>query len=357
MADPQTPGWLRPFVIVATVVVVLGGGYKAAQKLAEFAGGLSPEETAATAIAPGQVVSLVIPPGATARQIASQLAESGVVADADEFESAVEGFAAASSLKAGSYELVTGMGLSEVIAVLAKGPAADSYRVTIPEGLRLSEVLDLLAAETPHSLEDLEAALLGGLSSSLLPEGDVTLASWEGLLFPDTYEFATEGSAVAVVLKLSETMESRVESIDWTAAEDAGLTRYQGIVIASIIESEALVDMDRAEISSVIRNRMAIDMRLQIDATVLFAMGVRGVNLTLSDLEIDSPYNTYRIVGLPPTPIGAPRLASLEAAANPNETEFLFYVLTSTEGTHSFTASYDEFLVFKNQAKADGIIP
>lgn len=357
MADPQTPGWLRPFVIVAAVVVLLGGGYKAAHRLAEFAGGLSQEDTAAPAMDPGQVVSLVIPPGATARQIATQLAEAGVVEDANEFESAVEGFAAASSLKAGSYELVAGMGLSEVIAVLARGPAAESYRVTIPEGLRLAEVLDILAAETPHSREELEAALLGGLSSSLLPEGEVTLASWEGLLFPDTYEFAAEGSTLAVVQKLSETMESRVESIDWTSAEDAGLTQYQGIVIASIIESEALVELDRPKISSVIRNRMAIDMPLQIDATVLYAMGVRGVSLTLSDLEIDSPYNTYRIFGLPPTPIGSSRLSSLEAAANPSDTEFLFYVLTSTEGSHSFTASYDEFLVLKNQAKDDGVIP
>jgi UPF0755 protein len=357
MADPQTPAWLRPIIITSTVAVVLIGGFSAAKKLAAFADDLAPSDTNASEVVPGLVVDFVVAPGSVARDIAAQLAAAGVIADADQFEAAVEDVGAASSLKAGAYELVSGMELDEIISVLARGPAAESYRVTIPEGLRLDEILTLLAAETPHTREELEGALTDGLTSSLLPEGATTIEAWEGLLFPDTYEFAADGSARAVMLKLAETMELRVESVDWTKLEALGLTRYDAIIVASIIESEAKLDIDRPKIASVIYNRLDIDMRLQIDATVLYAMGKRGIGLSLSDLDIESPYNTYLIDGLPPGPIGAPRLASLQAAADPLASDFLFYVLTNVDGTHSFTASYDEFLVFKNQAKDDGVIP
>lgn len=357
MADPQTPPWLRPIIISATVAVVLIGGFSAAKKLATYADGLAPSDTSATEVVPGLVVNFVVAPGTNARDIAAQLAAAGVIADADLFESTVEDIGAAGSLKAGAYELVSGMALDEIIAVLAQGPAAESYRVTIPEGLRLEEILTLLAEETPHTREELAGALTDGLASSLLPEGVTTISAWEGLLFPDTYEFATAGSARSVMVKLAETMELRVESVDWTKLEETGLTRYEGIIIASLIESEAKLDIDRAKIASVIFNRIDLGMRLQIDATVLYAMNQRGIGLTLSDLEIDSPFNTYLIDGLPPGPIGAPRLASLQAAADPLESDFLFYVLTNVDGTHSFTASYDEFLVFKNQAKEDGVLP
>ncbi|MDH3397677.1 MAG: endolytic transglycosylase MltG, partial [Acidimicrobiia bacterium] len=136
-----------------------------------------------------------------------------------------------------------------------------------------------------------------------------------------------------------------------------GLSVYEGIIVASLIEAEAGVDGDRPLIASVVVNRLDLPMVLGIDATVIYAVGQRGKSLTQSDLDIDSPYNTRKFAGLPPTPIGGPGRASLEAAASPAATDFLYYVLTSATGAHSFTASYDEFLALKQQALNDGLIP
>ncbi len=110
-------------------------------------------------------------------------------------------------------------------------------------------------------------------------------------------------------------------------------------------------------VASVIYNRLAADMLLQIDATVQYALEERKPALSLEDLEVDSPYNTYREAGLPPTPIAGVGIASLEAAADPADTDFLFYVLTSRNGEHSFAETEAEFLEFKEQARRDGIIP
>ena len=127
--------------------------------------------------------------------------------------------------------------------------------------------------------------------------------------------------------------------------------------MASIIEGETRVDADRPQVASVIVNRLSVGMPLQIDATILYALDARGIGLTLADLEVASPYNSYTNLGLPPTPIGTPGKASLEAAASPPETDFIYYVLTSADGSHSFTDDYNQFLRWKDQAKSEGLFP
>jgi UPF0755 protein len=125
-----------------------------------------------------------------------------------------------------------------------------------------------------------------------------------------------------------------------------------------MIEREAALDDERPIIASVIFNRLELGMLLQIDATVVYALGgLPEGGLTLDDLEIDSPYNTYRRPGLPPTPIAGVRAASLQAVAEPEETDYLYYVLISEDGSHAFTADFDEFLELQEQARRDGIIP
>lgn len=347
---------LRPLIIVLVIAGVGLATWWGATGLADWASGLGGGGGGPEIVA-GNEVTVEIPSGSTARSIGVTLEDAGVVA-ADDFEDAVGDRGVASELQAGSYTFISGTDVDVIIDALIAGPLVETFWVTIPEGLRATEILDLLAKDTPHDRTQLEGALLGGgVSSSLLPDGDMTLASWEGLLFPDTYEFAAEASAADVLGLLASTMEQRVATIDWSRMEEADLTVYEGLVIASLIESEAGVDADRPLISSVVENRLGIGMPLQIDATVLYALDRRGGSVTLDDLEVDSPYNTYAVTGLPPTPIGAPGLASLEAAAAPADTDYLYYVLTSEDGSHSFTADYDEFLAFKQQAKDDGIIP
>jgi len=241
---------------------------------------------------------------------------------------------------------------------LIEGPNLSTFRVTIVEGRRIGEVLDDLARQSSFGREEFAAALLdGSVESIYLPESVQGVQAWEGLLFPDTYDFFADATPPEILQRLSNEMERRVGELRWEDFLDRGLSLYEGIVMASMVEAEAAIDEDRPLIASVLFNRLDARMMLQIDATVLYALGERRSGLTLEDLEIDSPYNTYRIDGLPPTPIGAPGFRSLEAVVAPAVTEFRYYVLTSPDGAHTFTATYEEFLAAKEQAKADGVLP
>lgn len=345
-------------VLAVLVVLAALAGLGLAGK-AMFADLLSPSETTVLGTATvGVPVTVEVPAGASARTIASLLQEADVIPSARNFERAVEDGGYTQRLGAGRYELTTGMATDDVIATFLAGPAFETYRITVREGLRIGEVLTEIANQTDYLEEELEEALLSGAVQSSLLNGPIaSIQDWEGLLFPDTYEFETDASAASILGKLASTMESRVQSIDWTAWTDRGYTIYDGLIGASIIEAETKVDADRPDVASVIVNRMEVGMPLQIDATVLYAMDARGIGLTLADLEIDSPYNTYLNPGLPPTPIGGPRLVSLEAIADPPETDYIYYVLTDADGSHSFTADYNQFLIWKDQAKAEGLFP
>jgi UPF0755 protein len=312
--------------------------------------------TAPPGLEPGLPVSVEIPPGSAARQIGVLLAEAGVVASAGQFELAVRTTETAERLQAGRYDLETGMSNDAVIDMLLTGPVIETFRVVVREGLWIDEVIEEIARQTDFEIAEIVAAL-GNVTSPLLQGRASDPISWEGLLFPDTYDFPLDASPRDILQRLADTMQRRIAAIDWSQLESRGLTVYEGIIIASLVEAEAGVDGDRPLIASVVVNRLEVPMVLGIDATVIYAIGERGKALTLTDLEVDSTYNTRRFAGLPPTPIGGPGRASLEAAAAPAETDFLYYVLTSPTGEHSFTASYDEFLAFKQQAVNDGLIP
>ena len=339
-------------IVVVGVVAVLGG-----RGLANWAGrlGSPPDVTAPAGIAADVPVDIEVSRGSSARQIGEQLAQAGVVNSSLAFEVAVRSAGVEDRLQAGTYRFVTGMSPGDALDVLLAGPESNSYRVTIHEGLRVSEILDRLAEQTPYTRQELEQALPE--VSSTLGFGGSDLEGWEGGLFPDTYEFTKDATPKEILQRLASTMEDRVATVDWSPLEQLGYTVNDGLVMASMIEAEARLDEDRRLIASVIVNRLEIGMPLQIDATVLYALGERGVALSAKDLEIDSPYNTYQNVGLPPTPIDAPGLASLRAAADPATTDYLYYVLTSPDGGHSFAATYEEFQAYKAQAKKDGVLP
>jgi UPF0755 protein len=308
-------------------------------------------------VEPGVPVTVEIPAGSSGQDIGAILAANGVVRSALEFEVAVRNVDAAQSLKAGTYEFMTLMEPDEVVAMLVSGPASPVFRATVVEGLRVEEILTALAESTTHEYQDYVDALLGGeVSTSIrqMPE-EPTLSDWEGLLFPDTYEFSRSADPEDILQRMASTMEQRVNSIDWTAWEALGYTKYQGIVVASLIESEVRVAEERPTVSSVLHNRLADGIRLEIDATVLYALGTRDV--AEFDREVDSPYNTYIASGLPPTPISAPGRASLEAAAAPAATGYYFYVLSDLEGRHAFAETFEEHQANVNQAREDGVLP
>lgn len=360
---PDQPVWSRVGKVIAAVAAVVLAGVlvvAGASYLGRTVGdALGPQQVgdAPVNVKPGLPVTVEIPPGSTGQDIGAILAAQGVVRSALEFEVAVRNVDAAQKLQAGSYDLTTLMDPADVVAVLVTGPAPAVYRVTVIEGLRINEILVSLAEQTPHDYSDFERALLDGdVTTSLVDlPASPKLTDWEGLLFPDTYEFSAGAAPADILQRLASTMEQRVNSIDWSDWESLGYTKYQGIVLASLVESEVLLDDERPIVSSVIHNRLADGMKLDIDATVLYALGTRDI--ARFDREVDSPYNTYVVGGLPPTPISAPGRASLEAAAAPDDTTYLFYVLSDLDGHHAFASTIEEHNANVAKAREDGVLP
>lgn len=361
--EPPRPTWKRLSRVLLTVglvalsgVLVVGGASYLGRQVGAAIGSDEVSESPVD-VEPGQPVTIEIPPGSTGQDIGALLAAQGVVRSALEFEVAVRSVDAAERLQAGTYDMVTLMDASDVVAMLVSGPGPAVFRVTVIEGLRIEEILNSLAEDTGHTFSDFESALLDGDVSTSLREmpDEPELTDWEGLLFPDTYEFSRSVSAEDILQRMASTMEQRVNSIDWSAWEELGYTVYEGIVVASMIETEVLLDEERPLVSSVIHNRLEIDMPLEIDATVLYALGTRDVGRF--DRGVDSPHNTYQVTGLPPTPIAAPGRASLEAAAAPAETDFFYYVLSDLEGHHAFATTLEEHNENVAQAREDGVLP
>ncbi|MDH3606651.1 MAG: endolytic transglycosylase MltG [Acidimicrobiia bacterium] len=361
---PRRPFWVGPLI----AVVLLTFGALATVQIGTWAGErVRPED--GSDIAAGLTVTLEIPSGSTARNIGALLEESGIVSSRVEFVDELAVRDLTSQLKAGTYELITGMGVEAAIEELAKGPPGGvTFRLTVIEGKWIDEVIASLASQTEFTEEELAAPLLDGtIRSSLMPEsmaGD-RLADWEGLLFPDTYEFFADASVDTIVGTLVSTMEDRVAAVDWSRLEELGFVDdpattsneaiYDALIVASLIEAEAKLDQDRPLISSVVYNRLRIGQGLNIDAALVYARGERGVP-TDADKQRDSLYNTYLYAGLVPTPIGAIRRASLQAAADPAETGFYYYVVVDAEGAHGFSATLEEHNAKVAQARADGVI-
>ncbi len=347
---------IRPLMAIALVAAAGFGIVLGATWLGERVGaGLESEpEVVAN---PGVDVTIEIPEGATAESIAELLLENGVIASIGEFETAVRALGAENQLKAGSFEVVTGMAMEDLIRLLASGPPVEVFRVTIVEGRRVSEIIDQLAEETGLPRTDFEQALTGGAVTTTLREmpAEPAVQDWEGLLFPDTYEISDRASAADVLGRMAATMEQRVATVDWSRLESEGYTVYDGINIASLIEAEVRVRDEQPIVSSVIWNRLADGEVLGIDATILYAMSTRDPGEI--DVDFDSPYNTRVVGGLPPTPIAAPGLAALEAAANPADTDFKYYVLSSPDGSHTFTRTIDEHIAAVAKAREEGVIP
>lgn len=353
--------WVRTVLkvlgTVALVAVLFGGAYAGVKVLAgmvndALGGG---EEQAGS----GEAVVVEIPPGSSAAQIGRLLVDAEVISSAPEFERAVRLQQVSDRLQAGTYDLTTGMTVDAVIARLVQGAGGGTIDITLIEGLTVAQMLESLAEQADFQVADLTAPLLNGLvTSDLMPHPAEQLSDWEGLLFPDTYEVFADDEPQEVLQLLADTAEERVASVDWSYLAARDLTPYDGVIIASLIEREARFDEERPIIASVIFNRLDQGMLLQIDATVVYALGgLPPGGLSLDDLQVDSPYNTYLHEGLPPTPISGARLASLEAAAAPADTPYLYYVLADAEGHHAFTDDFDEFLQFQQDARDAGLIP
>lgn len=302
---------------------------------------------------PGKKVVLVVPKGAGVETIGKLLEDEGVIESAFGFRIAAYLEGGADDIQAGRYEIATGLTAKDALAeLIANPPVAEFVTVTFPEGLWLEDFARILEENTDLSGERFLKVLSNGkVRSKLLPQGE---SNHEGMLFPSTYQVSEEDDEVDVARRLVEEMEDQVAPLDFSLAESMGYSRYEAIVIASMIEAEAKIDSERPKVGRVIYNRLEIGEKLGIDATVNYAIGDHKLDLTVSELAIDSPYNTRLYAGLPPTPIGAAGAEALQAAADPAEGDWLFYVLEDCDGRHAFSASYDEFLADKAAYEALG---
>ena len=296
----------------------------------------------------GGDLKVTVQPGWSASRIASELQRAGVIDSVLAFRAYLKLQGVDSDFRSGEYTMRKKMGFSELVEVLKSGPEIDYVKLTIPEGLTVEQTAARVERVTHVSAEEfLGAATPSTVRPKTLPDG---INSLEGFLYPQTYFIIELDTAQVIVERLVGEFEKRTASVDFGKASSFGLTPFQVLVIASMIEEEAKVDEERAKVAAVIYNRIERKMKLEIDATVQYAVRkYDGEPLTEQDIAVDSPYNTRRYAGLPPGPISSPRLESIQAALNPAETEDLFYVLSPDCRHHTFTETYEEFLREKQQ--------
>lgn len=293
-------------------------------------------------------VKVVIEPGWTTDQIARTLAEKGVVDSSFFFTVYVKQRGAESKLQAGEYVLKTGLSYRAALEALLKGPKIKYYKVTIPEGLTIKEVAKTVAEKTHIEEEDfLAAAKKSDYNYPFL--GEIPTDSLEGFLFPKTYVVTSKMNAHDVVDKMLYQFQKETSPLDFSWAKGKNLNLYQIVIVASIIEKEVKLSDERDKVSAVIYNRLERGMLLEMCSTVQYVLPERKAELTYEDLKFDSPYNTYLHIGLPPAPICSPGLASIEAALKPAPVDYLYFVLTSPDGRHTFTNSPEEFERIKKE--------
>lgn len=240
-------------------------------------------------------------------------------------------------IKSGAYRLNTGMSLNDIYERMLKG--SQDFKFTIQEGLAVRDVAQQLKRRYETFNEEEFIRLTK--DQSFIESINFRAPSLEGYLYPSTYFFGPgmkEGEMIRTMVNtFTETMKTKLAGVP-----SDNLTFHEHIIMASLIEREARIDKDRPLIASVLFNRLRKGMPLQVDATVLYAMGSWNKKLTTDDYQkVDSPYNTYRNKGLPPGPICSPRLASIRATYEPASTDFLFYVHTG-RGDHAFAKTYEE---------------
>jgi UPF0755 protein len=295
------------------------------------------------AAGPRDPVRFVVAEGANGSQIVEALHEQGVVRCGLVTRWLLRRSGLEGRFRAGSFELTTNMTPQEAFDVLTTPPEpVPTVRLTIPEGYRLTQIADrvqeVLGIPAGRFLKVVDE---GGWSLPPFLPGGAT--SVEGFLFPETYEFVVGGTRPEEVIeRLLDQFGHEAQTLPWGKAERLGVTPYEAVVIASMIEEEAKLPEERAVIAGVIYNRLKLGMTLGIDATLLYDDPTPDGQLSSSDLGFDSPYNTRIHAGLPPTPISSPGRASLEAALDPARTDYLYYVLCGADGHHAFAKTAAE---------------
>lgn len=268
----------------------------------------------------------VVTEGAGLRAIANNLKGDGLIKDTVAFFILVKQLDLDRKIQAGDFLLSPSMNAEQIANALTQ--SSRDIWITIPEGKRADEIADILQIKIP-TYDDLWRAKLN---------------QNEGYLFPDTYRIAKDTTIDQIITQLRNTFDQKYKTVKTSPK----LSQEETVIIASLIEREARHEEDRALVSSVIHNRLDLGMKLDLDATIQYALGYQPLektwwkrHLSFDDLVLNSQYNTYRVAGLPPTPIANPGVKSLEAAANPANTNYLYY-LSDSNGVNHYSKTLEE---------------
>lgn len=302
---------------------------------------------------PSKEINVTIPDGAAIWDIAKILKDNGLIGNELLFVIQARLNGTYDLLKSGEYVLNTDMGtgkIMEELQIVQDKKSADSITITIPEGLTLQQISELLESKELFSAEEfLEACQTGEYDYDFIEEIPDRPNRLEGYLFPDTYFVSLTPTPVEVINKMLGRFDEIYDQNFRDRTQELGLTMDQIVIISSVIEGEISKTDERELASAIIYNRLEDNMPLQMCSSIMYALDKRKDRLLLSDLTIDSPYNTYIQPGLPIGPISNPGKASIEAALYPAEVDYLYFVLKDANtGEHVFTASYDVFLRAKD---------
>lgn len=337
------------FVIFLLVAIVIGFLSFGAMKNLMMSSGEEPVLT-------GEIITVTIPEGASTADIANILKENKLIKNAFMFRlsSKIDGFDG--KYQQGTYEIDKGLTQTQIMELLQTGVVFNELKITVPEGFTTKQIaaraeeMGICTAE--EFIQECNTGTFDFEFLKNLPDREFKL---EGYLFPDTYYIEEETTAhdlIQAMLKRFEQMYTK-EYQDAVAA--SGYTLDELVTIGSVIEKEIKVDEERPRAAGVIYNRLNDGMPLQVDATVLYAMGIVKEDITTVDLQYDSPYNTYKVTGLPIGPISNPGELSLKAALYPEENNYIYYVVEAKgQNNHIFCETYDEFLKAKANYKASG---
>lgn len=319
---------MKKLFLIVLLIIVVGGGGGYLYFNNWYNSGLEKKVSDSS-----EAVSFTVEPGESSDSIAAKLEEAGLIDSELLFKLYLRRSGRGSEIQAGDFLISRNRNIPEIVDALSNAVKLDVARATIVEGYKLNQISSVLeqaftgkegavftSAEFNQIAKSPDSYNFNSEVQAFLDQYKPAGKSLEGFLYPDTYEFDNTATTKSVIEDLIEQFIDKTDSL--TKGDDF----YEKLVLASIIERESLTDEERDEISSVFNNRLDIGMALQSDATVNYATGKSDPRPTYEDLKIDSPYNTYKYAGLPPTPICSPRLESIEAAINPADTDYYYFI-------------------------------
>ena len=329
----KAPAIISLVVLVVVLALIIFG-------IASLVRGCSPQTNL---IGSGETATITVAEGEGAGAIGKSLASAGLVSDASKFTNRVAELGKSSSLKTGTYTIAGGTSIDDIIGILEAGVSGETF--TVPEGSTLKQTAAIVSKATNGRISENDfiqaasnASVYAGSYSFLASAGTHSL---EGFLFPKTYTFDDASTADSIIRAMLDQFKIETASLDLSYATSKGLSLYDVVNLASIVEKEADAD-HRTTVASVFYNRLADKMRLQSDATVAYFV---GHDPTADDVATENEYNTYFIDGLPPTPINSPGLATLQAVCAPETTKYLyFYFAPDDKGVmqYYFSETYEE---------------